>query len=148
MNRPLGTYRSVPGILGGDLFVVEDARNDPRFFDNPLVTGKTGVVFYAGMPLQTSNGHRVGMICVQDRTPRQLDTIQRALFGRLAASVVTSLELRREQRRNLRLRQEVDHRVQNTLQFLFSLLHLHAETGYCADQSRKDWLPRAATGST
>lgn len=130
------------GILGDDLFVVEDARADIRFFDNPLVTGETGVVFYAGMPLTTSNGYRIGMICVQDRMPRRLDAVQRALFARLAASIVASLELHREQRRNLRLRQEVDHRVQNTLQFLSSLLHLHAETGYCTDDAHGEWLPR------
>jgi GAF domain-containing protein len=65
------------GFIGDELFVVEDARADVRFFDNPLVTGATGIVLYAGMPLTTSGGHRIGMICVQHQKPLQLDTVQK-----------------------------------------------------------------------
>ena len=48
---------------------VEDARQDPRFSSNSLVTGEPHVRFYAGAPLQVS-GHNVGTICVISASPR------------------------------------------------------------------------------
>ncbi len=130
------------GILGEDLMVVPDAREDSRFRGNPLITGDPNVVFYAGMPLRTSRGHNIGMICVQDRRPRNLDPIQQSVLRRLAKNVITILELRREQERTRRMKQELEHRVQNTLQFLSSLIHLHSGTGYCVDQGEVDWMPQ------
>jgi two-component sensor histidine kinase len=130
------------GILGNDLFVVPDAREDIRFQGNPLVSGGPHVVFYAGMPLRTSQGHNIGMLCVQDRHPRHLDEIQKSVLRRLAKNVVTILELRREQERTSRVKRELEHRVQNTLQFLSSLIHLQSGTGYCADQGEVDWMPQ------
>jgi two-component sensor histidine kinase len=130
------------GILGDDLFVVPDAREDVRFNDNPLVTGDPNIVFYAGMPLKTTSGHNIGMICVQDGRPGSLDPIQEAVVRRLAVNVVNLLELRRERRRNQEIHRELEHRVQNTLQFLSSLLHLHSGTGYCVDQDGAEWIPK------
>jgi two-component sensor histidine kinase len=130
------------GILGEDLFLIPDAREDLRFHNNPLVTGDPHVVFYAGMPLKTSRGHNIGMICVQDRRPRNLDRIQVSVLRRLAMNVVTLLELRREQERTRQMRREIEHRVQNTLQFLSSLVHLHSGTGYCVDHTGADWIPK------
>lgn len=45
-------------ILGQEPMLVEDARVDPRFCDNPLVTGEPDVAFYAGVPLRMPEVHR------------------------------------------------------------------------------------------
>ena len=57
-------------ILGEGAFVVEDAREDPRFADNPLVTGPPFIRFYAGAPLHGPGRAKIGTLCILDREPR------------------------------------------------------------------------------
>ncbi|MBC7662502.1 MAG: GAF domain-containing protein, partial [Caulobacter sp.] len=52
------------------LFEVPDATSDPRFRDNPFVTGEPDVRFYAGAPIVMPGGERIGTVCVIDRAPR------------------------------------------------------------------------------
>jgi len=82
-------------ILGSDLLVVPDTRQDPRFADHPTVTPSDGVRFYAGAPLITSDGFALGTLCVIDNTPRQLDVEQQQALRALARQVTAQLELRR-----------------------------------------------------
>jgi len=78
----------------GELMMVPNALEDPRFADSPLVTGGTAIRFYAGVPLVTREGAAIGTICVIDRKPSTLTAAQeRALHG-LARQVVAQLELR------------------------------------------------------
>ena len=70
-------------VMSDDAFVVPDAATDPRFQGNPLVTGEPSIRFYAGMPLRTPEGYRVGTICVIDRRPRELDAAQSSALARL-----------------------------------------------------------------
>lgn len=58
-------------LLEEHLFVVEDAAQDPRFADNPLVTGHPHIRFYAGIPLRARNRQPVGTLCLIDNRPRQ-----------------------------------------------------------------------------
>jgi PAS domain S-box-containing protein len=83
------------GILQTGLFVVNDARTDKRFSDNPQVTGDPGIRFYAGAPLITSDGHALGILCVKDHVPRELSAEQKAALQALSRQVVSQLELRR-----------------------------------------------------
>ncbi|AJC23594.1 hypothetical protein RO07_23350 [Pandoraea pulmonicola] len=85
-------------ILSDEVLVVPDARADRRFADNPMVTGEPNIRFYAGAPLRTPEGHRLGTLCVIDRRPRTLDDEKRALLADLSAIAVDALELRRVNR--------------------------------------------------
>lgn len=77
-----------------ELLVVENASNDPRFADNPLVTGPPHIRFYAGAPLVTPNEHILGSLCVIDTTPRSLSDPEADALQSLAAIAVDELELR------------------------------------------------------
>ncbi len=81
-------------ILGDELFYIADARADPRFADNPLVTQAPNIRFYAGAPLILAGGEHVGTLCAIDRVPRSLTAEQRAALIDLARCVVDELELR------------------------------------------------------
>ncbi len=85
-------------ILGDKLMEVPDTGADPRFRDNPLRTGAPNMQFYAGVPLTTGSGHKLGTLCVIDRTPRELTEKQRAGLEALAGQVVRLFELRRSAR--------------------------------------------------
>lgn len=81
-------------ILHDELFVVDDARDDPRFADNPLVRGDPLMRFYAGAPLRARGGERLGTLCVIDHIPRQLTPGQREALAALKQQAEAHLELR------------------------------------------------------
>jgi len=64
--------------------VIEDTREDERFFDNPLVTGYPNIRFYAGTPLHSADGHALGTLCIIDRKPRTLSDEERQCLRDLA----------------------------------------------------------------
>ena len=81
-------------IFKDELLVVPDATMDERFKNNPLVTEEPKIRFYAGAPLITPAGQRIGTLCVIDRQPRQLNEFQLSTLEILAKQVVKELELR------------------------------------------------------
>ncbi len=78
-------------ILTRGPLVVSDARTDPRFLANPLVTGDPRILFYAGVPLHSPDGLAVGSLCAIDRKPRTLTERERAILIDLAAIVEAEL---------------------------------------------------------
>ena len=82
-------------ILGPELLEVTDAQRDPRFADNPLVTGALNIRFYAGAPITLQDGMRMGTLCVMDREPGELDDRQRCVLKQLALAAAQAFELRR-----------------------------------------------------
>ena len=82
-------------ILHAQDTVVPDASLDPRFADNPLVTGKPGLRFYAGFPLFSREGQAIGTLTVMDTRPRELNAFQINSLRLLARQVGRWLELRR-----------------------------------------------------
>lgn len=81
-------------ILMDEVMVVPDATQDPRFVDNPLVTGPPHIRFYAGAPLKTPDGYNLGTLSILDVRPRQLNASEIATLTDLAAIVMDELELR------------------------------------------------------
>lgn len=80
-------------VLDRKWMVVEDATQDFRFKNNPLVTGEPHIRFYAGYPL-FSNEHVLGTLCVIDMKPRELEPHRRAALEILARQVMYQLKLR------------------------------------------------------
>lgn len=83
-------------ILHTDTFIVPNALEDERFKDNPLVKSEPHIRFYAGSPLTTFEGFRLGTLCVIDKVPRILTEGQLAALKTLSYQVTTQIELRRE----------------------------------------------------
>ncbi|NNE09142.1 MAG: GAF domain-containing sensor histidine kinase [Gemmatimonadetes bacterium] len=79
----------------GKPLVVEDAKLDPRFHDNPLVTGDPNVIFYAGAPLVSPDGMPLGTLCVIDNEPRAIDEESLETLMSLARATVRQFELRK-----------------------------------------------------
>jgi serine/threonine-protein kinase len=76
--------------------VVEDTHRDPRFADNPLVTGDPKIRFYAGVPLLVDEGSAIGALSVADRGPRTLTQRQLGALERLARQIARELRFRRD----------------------------------------------------
>lgn len=83
-------------ILQSGLMHVTDTALDPRFRDNPLVTGEPRVRFYAGAPLVTAAGEALGALCVLDRFPRELSPEQREALEHLSRVTMAQLDLRKQ----------------------------------------------------
>jgi len=81
-------------IMGDGIMEIPNALDDERFVDNPLVTNNPNIRFYAGMPLVTQRGYKIGTLCVIDTVPRNLDEDQLESLETLARQVMRIIELR------------------------------------------------------
>ncbi|GAL79602.1 hypothetical protein JCM19274_3014 [Algibacter lectus] len=77
------------------VFIVPDTREDFRFHDNPLVTGDSNAIFYAGAQLTSKNGLPLGTLCVMDHKPNVLNEGQIKSLSALSNQVMNLLELRK-----------------------------------------------------
>jgi diguanylate cyclase (GGDEF)-like protein len=76
-------------------YVINHADQHPLFANNPLVLNAPFIRFYAGIPLITPLGHKIGTLCAIDTEPREFSASQMSLLEDLARLVVDELELRR-----------------------------------------------------
>lgn len=83
-------------IMQDDILLIPDALEDPRFSSNPLVLGPPFIRFYAGKPLVTPAGAKIGTVCLIDTQPRKTFTAEdRKNLTDLAALVMDRMEMRR-----------------------------------------------------
>jgi PAS domain S-box-containing protein len=100
-------------ILEDDIFEVSDASTDDRFKDNPLFLGAPHVRFYAGMPLVTQNGYKIGTICVIDKTPKKLNDWQKEVLRKLSKQAVILIESRIREKKLLEANLKLEAIVNN-----------------------------------
>lgn len=105
-----------------DVFVVEDARKDSRFKDNPLIVDMQAV-FYAGVRLVNPDGYSLGTLCVFDNKPRTLSKKQRQALSALAYQVVNLFEAQKHNRKLMRVQEELRERNEELKSFAGTVSH-------------------------
>jgi len=122
-ETPKGISFCQYAILTNELFVVEDSLLDDRFKNNPLVIGDPHIRFYAGMPLISSSGYKLGTLCVIDRKPKKLNETHRFIMKSLAKQVITNFELRKTAKELIKLNQKTLNIAKAKEQFFCNMSH-------------------------
>lgn len=78
-------------ILQDEIFIVNDAAKDERFHDNPLVVGEPFIRFYAGYPIRSPDGYKIGSFCIMDTKPRNISSEDLEQLKDMAALVEQQL---------------------------------------------------------
>jgi signal transduction histidine kinase/DNA-binding response OmpR family regulator len=81
-------------IMDSEMWVIPDARKEPRLIDNPNIYDGFKVRFYAGIPLTTPDGYNIGTICAIDHVVKDINDEQKNALSILAKHVISQLELR------------------------------------------------------
>lgn len=81
-------------ILSKDLYIIENAKEDPRSLANPLVAGEFGLRFYAATPLQTTENHNLGTLCIIDKKPRTFSHEEKHILKILGDIVMDEMNMR------------------------------------------------------
>lgn len=105
------------------VFIVQDARLDNRFHDNPLVTGDPYVIFYAGIPLISEQGLPLGTLCVIDHKPNLLNQNQIHSLSALSNQVMNLLELRKKKILLEQVLRDLEEKNQELERFAFIAAH-------------------------
>ena len=124
-ETPLATSICSHVILEADYVEIHDTLKDSRTKDNELCLAKDGLRFYAGCLLKPDNGLPLGTLCVLDTKPRTLTDFQKRALSILARRVMRELDLRLALRDQDVLRNEMDHRVKNSLQTVASYVRVY-----------------------
>ena len=85
-------------IMSDDVYIVENARIDPRTLANPLVTGLLGLQFYAAAQLRSLDGYNLGTFCIIDKTPRTLSVKELNMLRQLSRIVMDHFEVKLKSR--------------------------------------------------
>ncbi|WP_082458766.1 ATP-binding protein [Pedobacter sp. Leaf216] len=93
-TSPRGVSICSLAVLDPEVTVFENAPHEPCLLTNPNVAGSFGLKFYAGAPLTTADGFRIGTLCIIDKIPRKFDANSRAILKSMAKIVMDEIELR------------------------------------------------------
>ena len=99
-------------LCPGQIMVVEDATKDPRFLDNPSVTGNLGLRFYAGASIKSIDGYALGTICILDTVTRSMSSRELDALGALATTVACMMELGRSHAKLVESQAHYRHRME------------------------------------
>jgi PAS domain S-box-containing protein len=80
---------------GEDLFEINDTATNALYASNVLAKEEPHIRFYAGVPLVSPQGYRLGTLCVMDVVPRHLGADQKKTLKTLSKFVVNQFELRK-----------------------------------------------------
>jgi signal transduction histidine kinase len=106
-----------------DFFIVEDARTDNRFFDNPLVLNDPLVIFYAGIVLKSDEELPLGTLCVIDHTPRKLSDKQIRTLKTISKQIMNLLNYKKSIRIQEELRLQLSQKNQELETFASIAAH-------------------------
>lgn len=109
-------------ILNNDVFIVPDATKDERFCENPLVTDSLNIRFYAGAPIVSTTGYRLGSICIIDNEPREMSKEDARMISIISQQISKLLELRLK---NKLLKQKAEEQLKMEKLLLLKTLQEH-----------------------
>ncbi|MBC7381716.1 MAG: GAF domain-containing protein [Bacteroidia bacterium] len=106
-----------------DIFIINDANKDDRFYDHPMVTGNPNISFYAGVPLVDLSGFILGTLCVIDSKPRVLNDEQKNALKSLSGQVIQLLDLRKKNYLLTINQNKLEHYAKEMESFAFMASH-------------------------
>lgn len=114
-------------ILNDSVTLFENLLEVPTFQENPFVTMQNGVRFYAGAPLKTVEGLKLGTVCVLDTKPRKVTEKQLQMLETLSSIVLDELELKRATQKALFAQTDMMNRIVHDLKNPSTTISLSAE---------------------
>jgi signal transduction histidine kinase len=115
-------------IAQEDVLVINDSYLASADLVRPLL--KAGMRFYAGAPLRTRDGIKIGTVCAIDPEPREVSESEKQILRHLSDIVIDELELRLAARRMAvaddrlrRLNQDLQVASRNKSEFLAAMSH-------------------------
>ncbi len=112
-------------ILKNEVMVVEDATKDERFFNNPTVTAKElNLRFYAGAPIVSPAGFKLGTICMFDTIPKSFSEAEKNTLNLLAKQAGRLLELRKK---NLLIREHAEEIILEKTKLINNVVKIHED---------------------
>lgn len=105
-------------IISDDVFLVEDAKNNPRCLTNPLVAEEFGLQFYAAAPLKNKSGYILGTFCIIDKLKRYINKEQQELLEKMAAMVMKEIEMRMQAKLLIESYQDQIRELENRIKFI------------------------------
>lgn len=137
-------------ILQDEMMEVSDLSQDSRFSENPFVLNDPSIRFYAGVPLVTEKGYKLGTLCVIDKVPRVLDEEQAFALKILAKQVMKLIELRSRNTElqhlihtQNRITSIIAHDVRNPLAALKAIIELQT-SGALSEEETTEMLTMSA----